>query len=81
MAYVWWGLAGTALLGLSAILLYALMTERADWLNKIWPPMPWEKSDDEHTSRSVEFSALLVGGVVGIFGFFMIAYALLGPSV
>lgn len=81
MGYVWWGLAGAALLGVSALMLIPVMTGRSDWLTRIWPLLPWETSDDEQAPDRVEFSALTVGTFVGVSGFFMVAYAVFGPVV
>lgn len=78
MGGLWSGLAGVALLGVAALLILAVITERADWLNRIWWPLPWEKADDEHAPRVTEFSALVCGVFAGVMGFFLLAGALLG---
>lgn len=77
MGYFWYVLVGLVLMGLSGLMLYALVTERGDWLNRMWMPFPWEKTDGSRAPRSTEFSALVVGVAFGVLGFFVLAYVAL----
>lgn len=77
MGYFWYVLVGLVLLGLSGLMLYALVTERGDWLNRMWMPFPWQNTDDGRAPSSTEFSALVIGVAFGVIGFFVLAYVAL----
>ncbi|MFC6236888.1 hypothetical protein [Longivirga aurantiaca] len=77
MGYFWYVLVGLVLLGLSGLMLYALVTERGDWLNRLWMPFPWENTNGGRGPRSTEFSALVVGVVFGVIGFLVLTYVAL----